>query len=113
MIFHGVAKLTNLSGIQKMVGEAGFPEMMAYGVYITGLIAPLLILIGWRTRLVSIVFFFGMLCALFLAHSNSIFELSKSGALAIELILLFAMPAVALFFTGAGKYAISTKNKWD
>ena len=113
MLFHGVAKLSNLNGVKNRLMQAGLPELLAYGVYVTELIAPLLILIGFRVRLASVAFFFGMLTALSLAHSNDIFSISKSGGLEIELVLLFAFGAVALFFTGAGKYAVSSTHQWD
>ena len=113
MLFHGVAKIGNLDGIKNMLSEAGLPELMAYGVYITELAAPLLILIGFRIRLASIAFFSGMMAAMLLAHSENIFSLSESGGLDIELILLYAFGALVFFFTGAGKYAVSTSNKWD
>ncbi|WP_029489580.1 DoxX family protein [Aquimarina agarivorans] len=107
MLFHGVAKLSNLNGIKSMLAEAGLPELFAYGVYISELIAPLLILIGFKIRLASLAFFFGMIAALFLAHSDNLFALSKSGGLEIELILLYAFGGLMFFFTGAGKYAVS------
>jgi len=113
MLFHGIAKLSNLSGIKNMLTESGLPEIMAFGVYITEIIAPILLLIGFRTKLASLVFFFGMLSAMFLAHSGDIFALSKTGGLQIELILLYAFGALVLFFTGAGKYSVSSTNKWD
>ena len=113
MLFHGVAKLSHLDGTKGMLSEVGLPEFIAYGVFITELIAPILMIIGYRTKLASLVFFFGMVAALLMAHSNNIFALSKTGGLQIELILLFALGALALFFTGAGKYAIATKNGWD
>lgn len=113
MLFHGIAKLNGIAPIKGMLANIGLPEILGYGVYFTELIAPILILIGWRTRIMSIVFFFGMISVIVLAHSENIFALSKTGGLQIELILLFAFGALALFFTGAGKYAVSTKNKWD
>ncbi len=113
MLFHGVAKLSGLTGIKSMLSQAGLPEVMAYGVYITELIAPILIIIGFRTRIASLVFFFGMLMALILKHSGAYFALSKTGGLEIELILLFALGSLVLFFTGSGQYAVATTNKWD
>lgn len=113
MLFHGVAKLSSLDGIKSMLTQAGLPELMAYGVYITEIIAPLLILVGFRTRLASIAFFFGMITAMLLAHSDNIFAISKTGGLEIELILLYAFGALVLFFTGSGKYALSAADKWD
>ncbi len=113
MLFHGVAKLSHLDGIKGMLSGMGLPEFLAYGVYITEIIAPILIIIGYRTKLASLVFFFGMVAALFMAHSNNIFALSKTGGLQIELILLYAFGALTLFFTGSGKYAIANKSSWD
>ena len=113
MLFHGVAKLSSLNGIKNMLAETGLPELMAYGVYITELIAPILILIGFRIKLASFAFFFGMIAAMLLAHSENIFALSKTGGLEIELILLYAFGALVFVFTGAGKYAVSTTHKWD
>ncbi|APY09780.1 GntR family transcriptional regulator [Seonamhaeicola sp. S2-3] len=113
MLFHGVAKLSHLDGIKNMLSSSGIPEFMAYGVFITKIIAPVLMIIGFRTRLASIIFFFGMITALFLAHSGNMFALSKTGGLQIELILLYAFGALTLFFIGSGKYAISSKHIWD
>lgn len=113
MLFHGVAKLSHLDGIKNMLSSSGIPEFMAYGVFITEIIAPILMIIGFRTRLASIIFFFGMITALFLAHSGNMFALSKTGGLQIELILLYAFGALTLFFIGSGKYAISSKHIWD
>ncbi|WP_372753413.1 DoxX family protein [Labilibaculum sp.] len=113
MLFHGFAKLGGIDPIKGMLVHNGLPELMAYGVYITEILAPILILIGWRTRVAAIIFLMGMISALFLAHSGDIFALSKTGGLQIELILLYASAALSLVFTGAGKYAISTSNRWD
>ena len=113
MLFHGVAKLSGLDGIKGMLSANGLPEFMAYGVFMTELIAPILILVGFRARLASLVFFFGMLSAMFLAHAGDLFSISKTGGLEIELILLYAFGALVLFFTGAGKYSVAHTNKWD
>ena len=50
---------------------------MSYGVYFTEIIAPLLIIAGFRTRLSSVVYISGALFALFLVHSNQIFSLNE------------------------------------
>lgn len=114
MLFHGIAKLIHgVGGIQEMLAAKGLPNFMAYGVYIGEIVIPLLLIFGFRTRLAAIVFAFNMLFALFLAHSEDIFTLSKHGGWAIELIALFLFGAITLFFTGSGKYALSTTNKWD
>jgi putative oxidoreductase len=113
LLFHGIAKLTNgVSGIQETFAENGLPTFFAYGVYLGEVIAPLMIIFGFRTRIAALLLSFTMLVAIVLAHGDDLFSLGKSGGWAIELPVLFLMGGVVLFFTGAGKYAVSRK-KWD
>jgi putative oxidoreductase len=114
MLFHGIAKVIHgLSGIKGLIAGNGLPAFLAYGVYIGEILIPLLIIVGYRTRLASVIFIINMLFALFLVHNNDIFSLSKTGGWAVELIALYLFGALALFFTGAGKYAYSKSNNWD
>ncbi|MGH1386430.1 DoxX family protein [Kordia sp.] len=113
MLLHGIAKLKGVSFIEGMLEGKGLPSFMAYGVYITEIIMPILIIIGFRTRLASAGFAFGVLFAIFLVHSGDIFTLTQHGGWGIELLGLYLFGAIALFFTGGGKLAMSTKNKWD
>lgn len=113
MLLHGIAKLKGISYIEGMLTEKGFPSFMAYGVYITEIVAPFLVLIGYRTRLASLVYAFGAIFIIFLAHSQEIFSLNDYGGWAIELIGLYLLGSVALFFTGGGKFGVSSSNIWD
>ena len=114
MLFHGIHKLINgISGIKGMLADKGAPEILAYGVHLGETFAPILIIIGFRTRLASIALVLVMLTAFGLAHLSDFFALSKSGAWAHELIGLYIFGGLGLFFTGGGKYAVSTKNTWD
>ena len=54
-----------------------------------------------------------MIVAVGMAHAGDIFTLSQSGGWAIELPALYFFGAVALIFTGGGKYALSNKHLWD
>ena len=113
MLFHGAAKLKGVDPIKGMLAGQGLPELLAYGVYITEIIAPILIIIGFRARLASLAFFMGMLVILFLKHIDNVFVLTSTGGVKAELVLMYTIISLALFFTGAGKYAVSTKNNWD
>lgn len=113
MLLHGIAKLKGISGIEGMLNNAGLPSFLAYGVYVTEIVAPILVVIGYRTRLVSLVYIVGVLFAIFLAHSDSIFTLNKYGGWGIELLGLYLFGAVTLFFTGAGNLAVSSSHSWD
>lgn len=113
MLLHGISKLDGISSLVTRFEGAGLPGIMAYGVYITEIIAPLLIIIGYRVRLSSLVFASGVLFIILFAHSEDIFTFSKHGAWGIELLGLYLFGSITLFFTGGGKIGVSSSNVWD
>lgn len=114
LFLHGFSKLMHgIDGIVGRVADIGIPGFLGYAVYLGEVVAPLLIIVGFRTRLAALIFAINMLVAALLSHSDSIFALSRSGGWAVELIGLYFFGALTLFFTGAGKYAVSTKSWWD
>lgn len=114
MLFHGIHKLINgVDGIKGMLSEIGLPGFLAYGVHLGETIAPIMMIIGYRTKLAALVFTFVMVAAFAMAHTTDLFGLGKSGAWVHELITLFLLGGLGLFFTGGGKYAVSAGNKWD
>lgn len=114
MLFHGLHKLINgVSYIEGLFSEMGLPAFFAHSVHIGEIIAPLMLIFGYRTKIASIIYAFTMVVAVAMTHMSHIFELSNTGAWAIELNALFLFGAIALIFTGGGKYAVSKNNKWD
>ncbi|HEY1194581.1 MULTISPECIES: DoxX family protein [Flavobacterium] len=108
MLFHGVSKL--IHGISFLVENMG---AFGYAVYLGEVLAPILILIGFRTRLAAVLLAVTCIVAVATAHAQEIFTISDHGGYALELLGLYFFGALALFFTGAGKYAVSKNNKWD
>ena len=114
MILHGYSKIIGgVEGISNNLIDKGLPGFIAYGVYIGEIIAPLLMIVGYRTRLAAMIFTFNMLVAALLARSNDIFSLTERGIWAIETIGLFFLGGLTLVFTGGGKLAVSSKSWWD
>ncbi|RXJ90828.1 GntR family transcriptional regulator [Arcobacter sp. CECT 8983] len=111
MLFHGISKLEKgIEGIKFLVTKNGFPEFLAYGVYIGELIVPILIIIGLYTRINSFIYAATMIFAIYLAHFSDIFVInSKTGGLLIETPLLFMLGAIALMFLGAGKISVDKR----
>lgn len=92
-----------------MVTQSGLPEFLAYGVYFGEIVFPILIIIGLYTRISSIFFALTMVFAIFLAHSNEIFVLGKTGGPVIELALIYLLTSISIMFIGAGKYSLDAK----
>lgn len=114
MLLHGISKLMHGVGfIEQIVTSAGLPHFVAYGVYIGEVVTPILIIAGLCTRGAAAIFAFNCLVATLLVHSNIIFTLSDQGGWALELLGLYFFGAIALIFTGGGKYAVSNKYIWD
>lgn len=114
MLFHGIAKIRHgIDGIIGMMESNGIPAFVAYGVYIGEVIIPLLLIIGFRTRISAVVLIINMLVIFFIAHPEDIFALSSHGGWKLELAGFYLFGSLALFFTGGGKFAISSTNKWD
>jgi putative oxidoreductase len=114
LLLHGISKLIN--GIDWMVGMLegkGLPGALAYGVYIGEVIAPILLILGFRARIAAIIIVINMLTAIILAHTQEIATMGQSGGWAIELPVLFLLGALSIFFLGAGRYAVSTRDRWD
>ena len=85
LLFHGVAKLLGgLSFVQGMLAAKGLPGFLAYGAVVGEVLAPLALILGLFT-----------------------------GGWAVELPMLYLLPALALVFTGGGRFAVSTKTWLD
>src|SRR4051812_6292816 len=68
--FHGVDKLVHgLAGVRHDIASAGLPSLMAYGVYLGEVIAPILLLIGVWTRLAALVLAGTVAFATLVAHA--------------------------------------------
>lgn len=109
MLFHGVSKImhpASLDFIGGMLTANNLPSMLAYGVYIGEVLAPVLIVVGYQARLGGLIIVINMLFALFLAHSGDFMSLSEHGGSAIELQLFYLLSALAIVFLGSGRYAV-------
>jgi putative oxidoreductase len=114
MLFHGIDKLIHgVSGITGLLQQHGYPGFLAYGVYVGEIVAPIMILFGWRTRLGAVLYAVNMAVATMLVHSDDLNQLNQNGGWAVELQALFFFGAIAILFLGAGKFSFSNASKWD
>lgn len=107
ILLHGIAKLRNgVGGIEGMLTQAGLPPVLAWGVYVGEVLAPVLLIVGAWTRLAALVVAVNMLFAIGLAHLGEVFALSKTGGWAIELQGMFLFTALAVALLGAGRHSV-------
>ena len=106
MLFHGVAKLSSGVGfIEGLFTSSGLPGFLAYGVYIGEIVAPLMLIVGFKVRLAAILVAGTMVVAILTVHLGDIFAVTKHGAWGIELQMFYILACVAIFLQGAGKYS--------
>lgn len=115
ILLHGVAKLSKgVGGIEGMLSGMGLPTAIAYLVYVGEVLAPIMILIGIWTRLGAFLIAGNMVVAIWLAHMNELFQLTKTGGWALELQGMFLFSAIALMFLGAGSYSLGGRQgRWN
>ena len=114
MLFHGYHKLIHgVDGLVGMFSSKGFPGGIAYAVFLGELLAPILIIVGYRTKLASLFVVATMLVAMFVVHADDLLKIGDHGEWGVELIGLYLFGAMSIFFLGAGKFAVSSSNRWD
>jgi putative oxidoreductase len=107
ILLHGIAKLSGpLDPIAGMLAKIGLPSVLAYGVYVGEILAPILLIVGVWTRAAAIVVAVNMLFAVALAHGSQLFSIGSQGGYALELQAMFLFMAVAIALLGAGRFSI-------
>lgn len=109
MLFHGYSKIANPGSLDWIGGTLtaySLPTILAYGVYVGEVLAPLMIIIGFYTRLGGWLIVINMIFALGLAHSGELFSLSEQGAWAVELQGFYLMCGLVVALLGSGHFAV-------
>lgn len=110
ILFHGVAKLMGgVSGLSGAVTGAGLPSFVTYGVYVGEVVAPILVILGWYSRIGAALIAINMLFALALVHRSELFTLGQSGGWALELQGMYLFSAIALALLGPGRFSLNDR----
>lgn len=108
MLFHGAAKLINLDTlnyIKRQLTGIGLPELLAYGVYVGEIAAPLMIMFGMYARFGGFIVVINMIFAIVLVHIHELFALTQHGGWALELQGFYLLGGLVILMLGSGKYA--------
>ena len=107
VLLHGISKLSGPPEmIVGMLAKAGLPGILAYGVYVGEVLAPVLLIFGLWTRAAAILIAVNMVAATALAHTGQLFSIGPQGGYALELQAMYLFTAVALAFLGAGRFSV-------
>jgi putative oxidoreductase len=114
MLFHGVDKvLRGVEDIQDTMARNGFPELMAYGVYLGEIVAPLLIIVGLWTRPAALLYAGTIIFATGLVHAVDYVSLAHTGGYGAELHVFYIVGGITVALLGAGRYSVGGRGTWD
>lgn len=115
ILLHGLAKISNgVGGIEGMLTGRGLPGAIAYLVYVGEVLAPVMLLLGFWTRLGAFIIAINMVVAVWLVHMGELFQLTKTGGWALELQGMYFFSALAVMLLGAGSFSIGGRQgRWN
>ncbi|WP_438465001.1 DoxX family protein [Marinomonas sp. PE14-40] len=109
LLMHGLAKIGNadsLGFIASQLTSFGLPNFLLYGVFIGELFAPLMLIIGFQSRIAGLLIAGNMLFAIGLVHMTEIFSINNTGGWALELQGFYLLSGLVIALLGSGRYAI-------
>ncbi|MCI0434517.1 MAG: DoxX family protein [Gemmatimonadetes bacterium] len=112
LLFHGIYKIMNsVAWIGGPLSDLGLPGFLAYGTYLAEVLAPLLLIIGYKVRIAALVITFDMLMAVILVQRPLLFAIQEAGGgWGIELEALFFFQSLAVAFIGGGNIAVEKRS---
>ena len=106
VLTHGIPKINSLfESPIKFADPIGLGETTSLILTIIGeVVAPILILVGFKTKIASIPAIITMFVAAFIVHASDPIDVKEKA-------LLYLFSFLVVFFTGAGKYSIDGFKK--
>ena len=114
VLFHGIFKLRHgVAWIAQPLAGLGLPAFLAYGTYVAEVLAPVLLIVGYKARLAALVIVFDMLMAMVLVLRPALITINeRGGGWGVELEALIFLSALAVFLLGSGRYRLG-RGAWD
>ena len=107
ILLHGLSKLPPPPAfVAGELAKHNLPAILAYGVYVGEIVAPVLIIIGVWTRLGALLVVANMVVAILLVHLPQLLTMHPEGGYALELQAFYLFTALALVLTGAGRFSV-------
>jgi putative oxidoreductase len=93
-----------------VVVNAGLPSFVAYGVYVGEVVAPLMVIAGWHTRIGAALIAVNLLFAIGLVHMSELVSIGQSGGWALELQGMFLFATLAVELLGPGRFSVDARQ---
>ena len=107
LLFHGTHKvLTGIDPIRSMITAHHLPAFLAYGSYAGEVLAPLLIITGFLTRLGGVLVVVNMIVAVLLVHMGMLTGVNDMGGYVLELQAFYLFSGLAVALLGAGRISV-------
>jgi putative oxidoreductase len=108
MLVHGLNKLIyGTEQVNQILASVGIPVFFSFAVLLAEVMAPVMLIIGLKTRLAAFLILVDMFMATLLVHSADLTQISELGGWMVELNALYFFGALAIIFFGAGRFSIS------
>jgi len=108
MLIHGVNKLLyGTEQIEQIVTSVGLPAFFSFGVILGEVLAPMMLILGYKVRIGATLMAFDMIMAVLLVHSADINKVNETGGWMLELNALYLLGSIAVLLLGSGRYGIT------
>jgi putative oxidoreductase len=107
ILFHGISKIIHgVAFIEEPLVALHLPAILAYGVFVGEVVAPVFLITGLWTRVAALVIAFNLIVAIALDAYRFAFVIQQGGAWGLEAEAFFFLTALVVFLIGPGRYRI-------
>ena len=111
MLFHGMSKIIyGTEQVENILLRTGMPVFFTFGVFLGEVLAPLMLILGYKVRLAGFLIAVDMLVATLLVHASDFTQMNELGGWMLELNALYFLGALSIIFLGSGRIAITKGN---
>lgn len=108
MLVHGINKMIyGTEEVNRILTSVGIPSFFSFGVFLGEVLAPIMLIIGFKVRIGAFLIALNMIIAILLVHSSQFYDINQLGGWMLELNALYLLGAIALIFLGSGRIAIT------
>ena len=105
---HGFGKILHgVGGVKSILVGAGLPGFLAYFAYFSEVLAPIMIAVGFYSRVGGVLVFGSSLVILYSFYGlSNLLDITNVNGFKAELIYLYIAMSLCVISSGSGRYAI-------